>query len=116
MSGLAGLLLLVYGAGSAYLGINEWKNPYMLTPYATYWTTGLGIFLILAGILHFKAPHKAFLASMLLLLLFHAQMYFNALFYFARPMWPQQLSLMAVSIVIVLLSYFGYASSGGSGS
>jgi hypothetical protein len=109
MSKIAGILLLIYGGATAYLGFNEITHRSLLTPVASYWTTGIGVVLVLVGLAHFKAPHKAFLASVLLLLCFHVQMYFNALFFFARPMWPYQLSLLSVSLLILLFSHLGYS-------
>ena len=109
MSAVAGLLLIVYGSVTGYLVRGELIRPIALTPFAAFITTVLAIFLILAGLAHFKAPHKAFLVSTLLLVYLHVQMYFNALFYFARPLWPQQISLLAISALILMLSYLGYS-------
>lgn len=102
---------MFYGGVTAYLGYTEITSPKLLTTFAAYITAGIGVSLILAGLLHFKAPHKAFLLTMPLLLYFHVQMYFNAIFYFARPLWPHQLSLLLVSGLILGLSYYGYRSS-----
>jgi len=111
MSLIAGLLLVLYGAITAYLGYIEITGPHLLTHFAAYVTAALGVLLVLAGLAHFKAPHKAFLISVPLLIYFHTQMYFNAIFYFARAMWPQQISLLGLSLCILVLSYFGYKSS-----
>ncbi|HJZ12049.1 MAG TPA: hypothetical protein VJ521_07855 [Acidobacteriota bacterium] len=108
MSGLAGLILIVYGVFAAYLGVQEARHFHLLTPYAAYWTTAIGVILILVGLAYFRAPHKAFLLSIPALLYFHVQMYFNALFYFARPFWPEQLSLASISLLALLLGYRGY--------
>ena len=111
MSAIAGLLLMFYGGVSAYLGYSEITTPKLLTTFAAYVTAAIGVLLILAGLVHFMAPHKAFLLTMPLLLYFHMQMYFNAIFYFARPMWPHQLSLLLISALILGLSYYGYRRS-----
>ena len=111
MSAIAGLLLMFYGGASVYLGYGEIVSPRLLTPFAAYVTAAIGALLVLAGLVHFKAPHKAFLLTMPLLLYFHVQMYFNAIFYFARPLWPQQLSLLLISGLILGLSYYGYRRS-----
>jgi len=108
MSKIAGLLMIFYGVCAAYLGVGEVLHTHLLTPYAAYWTAFLGILLAAVGLAYFRAPHKAFLVSIPALLYFHVQMYFNALFYFARPMWPEQLSLISVSLLILLLGYHGY--------
>jgi len=109
MSAAAGLLLIVYGAVTAYLVRGQLVHPVILTPFAAFITTVLAIFLVLVGLAHFRAPHKAFLTSIILLVYLHVQMYFNALFYFARPLWPQQISLLAISALILMLSYLGYS-------
>lgn len=111
MSAIAGLLLMVYGGITAYLGYCEIVTPRLLTTFAAYVTAAVGVLLLLAGLVHFKAPHKALLLTMPLLLYFHIQMYFNALFYFARPLWPHQLSLLLISGLILGLSYYGYRKS-----
>jgi len=111
MSAIAGFLLIFYGGVTAYLGYTEIVSPNLLTTFAAYVTTAIGALLILSGLAHFKAPHKAFLITMPLLLYFHVQMYFNAIFYFARPLWPQQLSLLLISGLILGLSYYGYRRS-----
>lgn len=111
MSGIAGILLILYGGITAYLGYSEkMSGVRFLTPFAIFVTIALGILLILIGLAHFKAPHKAYLATIPALIYFHTQMYFNALFYFARPMWPQQMSLLGISFGILGLSYLGYNS------
>jgi len=111
MSVIAGLLLMFFGAVSGYLGYIEIVSPKLLTTFAAYVTTAVGALLFLAGLAHFKAPHKAFLITIPLLIYFHLQMYFNAIFYFARPLWPQQLSLLLISALILGLSYYGYRKS-----
>jgi len=102
---------MFFGAVSGYLGYIEIVSPKLLTTFAAYVTTAVGALLFLAGLAHFKAPHKAFLITIPLLIYFHLQMYFNAIFYFARPLWPQQLSLLLISALILGLSYYGYRKS-----
>ena len=108
---LAGLLLILYGAYTFYLGYLDITGAHLMTRFAAYMTAGIGVLLALLGLAHFKAPHKAFLASIVALICFHVQMYFNALFLFARPLWPWQASLLVLSICILFLSYRGYTRS-----
>lgn len=112
MSAIAGVLLIIYGGITAWLGYSEHTSQVqLLTPFATYVTIALGILLVALGLAHFKAPHKAYLGSVPALIYLHIQMYFNALLYFAHPMWTQQISLVGISIGILGLSYLGYSSS-----
>jgi hypothetical protein len=108
MSRIAGIILIIYGAWTAYVGFKEVSHPAELTRFAAFATTALGAFLLLVGLGHFKAPHKAFLTSIPLLIAFHIQMYFNKLIYFDDPKWSYQVTLLAISIIALTLSYFGY--------
>jgi hypothetical protein len=113
MSKLAGIILMIYGGWTAYVGFNEIAHPAELTRFAAFATTALGIFLLLVGLGHFKAPHKAFLTSIPLLIAFHIQMYFNKLIYFDDPKWSYQVCLLVISLIAMTLSYFGYSRQKG---
>lgn len=109
MSWIAGIILMIYGGWTASVGSKEVFHPAELTRFAAFATTALGVFLVLIGLAHFKAPHKAFLTSIPLLIAFHVQMYFNKLIYFDDPKWSYQLTLIAISVVALTLSYLGYS-------
>jgi hypothetical protein len=109
MSRIAGIILMIYGVWTTYTGVNEISHPAELTRFGAFATTALGVFLSLVGLGHFKAPHKAFLTSIPLLLAFHIQMYFNKIIYLGDPQWLYQLTLIAISLVTLTLSYFGYS-------
>jgi hypothetical protein len=111
MSKVAGILMILLGLGAAFIGIREVLQPDQLTPLARFSTLGIGAALVLVGLAHFRAPHKAFLMSVPLLLYFHVQMYLDSLFYFNKPGWEYQAILGIVSILIVVLSYRGYVQS-----
>lgn len=102
---------MILGIGAAFIGVREILQPDQLTPIARYSTLGIGGALILVGMAHFRAPHKAFLMSIPLLLYFHMQMYFDSLFYFNEPLWTYQAAMAVVSILILVLSYRGYVQS-----
>ena len=108
LSNIAGILLILLGLAPAYFGIREIARPDQLTTVAAYSTAGIGIILLLVGLLHFRAPHKAFLFSVPVLLYFNVQMYFDSIFYFEKVLWPFQAGLLVVSILILVLSYRGY--------
>jgi hypothetical protein len=111
MSAVAGILLILLGGASLALGGNEILNPNHFPPLAARTTAGLGLVLIVVGLLHFRAPHKAFLISIPVLLYFHIQMYFNCLYYFNDPRWGYQGGFALISILVLILSYKGYISS-----
>jgi hypothetical protein len=111
MSAVAGIILILLGGATAALGVNEILHPDQLPPLASKTTAGLGIVLIVVGLLHFRAPHKAFLLSIAVLLYFHIQMYFNSLFYFNDPNWLYQAGLAAITIIVLILSYKGYTAA-----
>jgi hypothetical protein len=110
MSRVAGICLIILSIGTGILGIQEILHPDQLTRYAAYSTVLIGFLLFLAGIAHFKAPHKAFLMTIPFLIYFHIQMYSNAIFYFNNPRWIFQGLLMMASLLILYLSYHGYTS------
>jgi amino acid transporter len=108
MSKLAGTLLMLLGAAITFVGIREILHLDQLTPYAAWTSAGLGLLMILAGALHFRAPHKSFLLSIPVLLAFQFQVYCIALFYEVKNM-PMFLSAFVISsFLVMLLSYLGY--------
>jgi hypothetical protein len=109
MSWIAGIILMIYGGWTAYVGAQEVFHPSELTRFGAFATTALGLFLLLVGLGHFKAPHKAFLTSIPLLIAFHIQMYFNKLIYFDDPKWSYQVTLLAITLVAMTMSYLGYS-------
>lgn len=113
MSWIAGIILMIYGGWTTYVGGKEVFHPAELTRFGAFATTAFGLFLLLVGLGHFKAPHKAFLTSIPLLLAFHIQMYFNKLIYFDDPKWSYQVTLLAISLVAMTLSYLGYSRQKG---
>ena len=110
MSKVAGFLLLVLGAVTAYVGASEMylTETKHLTHIAIYSTLGIGAALAVAGLAHFVAPHKAFLLSVPLLAYLQVQCAIDAVFFFEKPVWPAQLALLVASALILLLSYRGY--------
>ena len=108
MSRIAGLLLILLGLATVWMAVREILHPNLLTTYGAYTTAVIGGLVIIAGLAHFKAPHKAFLMSIPFLIALQIQMYSNALFYFDDPRWPYQALLLATSVIILTLSYLGY--------
>lgn len=108
MSGIAGLLFIIYGAAAGYVGWMDLQVHHSLTPTASYATLGIGAALIVVGLGHFKAPHKSFLVAIPLLLYFHFQSYADASMKFGDPKWLYQGCLAVVSVIILVLSYMGY--------
>jgi hypothetical protein len=108
MSRAAGFLLILLGLATCFLSAREILHPDQLTKYGSYSTGLIGLLLIFAGLAHFKAPHKAFLMSVPLLIALQIQMYSNALFYFNNPRWGYQGLLLIFSVIILTLSYCGY--------
>src|SRR4051794_28996429 len=112
MSGIAGILLMIYGAAAAYVGFNEVQHPHLLTHVVAFSSLGIGAALVAAGLAHFVAPHKAYLMSLPMLVYFHVQSVVVASFLFeGNPRWLYQGCLAVVSIVILILSYKGYKAS-----
>ena len=108
MSAIAGLFLMLYGAGAAYLGVMEIMHPDQLTKIAAYSTAGIGAALLVVGIGHFIAPHKSFLLAIPLLAYFHVQNCVNTVFYLEQPRWGAQIVFAFVSLLILYISYRGY--------
>jgi hypothetical protein len=108
MSAIAGLLLILYGAASIYIGMRELMHPNLLTHTVAYSTAGIGAGLALVGLGHFVAPHKSFLLAVPMLLYFNVQSYIDVIFYFEKPQWPFHATLLVVSALTLFLSYKGY--------
>jgi hypothetical protein len=108
MSKLAGVLLFVLGCGGAYFGISEISHQVLLTKFAAFTTGGVGVGLCLVGLMHFVAPHKAFLSSIPLLITMLGIAYTDLSFYFARTEWKYLAILVGICVVILTLSYRGY--------
>lgn len=108
MSKIAGIFLLLLGAGSVYIGIREINHLDQLTPYAAWSSVVLGLLMMLAGAGHFRAPHKAFLFSIPVVLTFQLHVYCLALFYSVRNIPLLLGKFIAASLLILLLSYIGY--------
>jgi hypothetical protein len=111
MSAVAGVILILMGGATLALGGNEILHPNQLTPFAARTTAILGFVMVLIGLLHFRAPHKAFLLSIPVLIYLHVQMYIDFLFLFNDPRWMYLAGLALLSIVVLLLSYKGYLSA-----
>jgi hypothetical protein len=116
MSKLAGLCLVVLGGGLAYTGYQEVQAPTYLTSYAAYSSVILGGLLMLAGIGHFLAPHKSFLLSVPLLLVFQVHMYCVALFYDVKKIGVFLGGFLVASFLIMIISYLGYRRHGSQAS
>lgn len=108
---LAGTLLIFLGAGAVFIGWQEWTFPVALSTYGSLTTLTLGILMMLAGILHFRAPHKSFLLSLALLLVFQIHLYSLALFYDVENLFVFLGGFLIASILILLLSYRSYQAS-----
>ncbi|MCI0414526.1 hypothetical protein L0222_17250 [bacterium] len=112
MSKIAGILLILFGAATAFLGIKEVHQPSnLLTPYGAWSSIVLGSLMVLAGVAHFRAPHKSFLVSVPILLAFQLHVYCIALFYDVKNL-PMFLGAhVLASLLILVFSYLGYRSS-----
>ena len=110
MSKIAGVLLLLLGIATIYFGYTEKTHLVALTKMAADSTVGIGVLLCFAGLLHFRAPHKAFLLSTVVLLAAQAMAYIDLTFKVAAGQWKYQAIFAVVSIAILALSYAGYLS------
>jgi hypothetical protein len=108
ISKVAGVFLILLGASSIMIGTTEIRHPDQLTAYAAWTSIGLGILLVLGGLGHFRAPHKAFLISLPLLLAFQLQVYCVALFFEIRNIPLFLGAFVLASILILFLSYRGF--------
>ena len=103
------LSLLVLGGFFVYLGVTEVRHMEFLTPHAAYSTTAAGALVALAGFLHFKAPHKAFLVSIPFLLLFQVVVFAVSHYFMDQRRWLYYQVLVGVtSLFTLFLSYRGY--------
>jgi hypothetical protein len=109
MSKLAGILLILFGAATVYLGVKETSTPSnFLTPYGAWSSIILGSLMILAGFAHFRAPHKSFLVSVPILLAFQLHVYCLALFYDVKNLPLFLGAFVFASFLILIISYLGY--------
>ncbi len=108
MSKVAGLLLIILGAGIAYVGLTELLNPGQLTTYGAASSVVLGLLVVVAGLGHFKAPHKAFLLGVPVLVAFQLHAYCMALFFDVKNLPLFLGGFLVASALIILLSYNGY--------
>ena len=108
MSKVAGFVLLIFGVVIAYVGVREILHAEFLTPFAAYSSVAFGILLCVAGLGHFRAPHKSFLISVPVLLAFQLHMYCIALFYDVKNPGVFLGSFAVASFLILYLSYLGY--------
>lgn len=109
MSKVAGCILILLGAICAFTGIREVLHPEFLTSRAAICTAGEGFFLALIGLLHFRAPHKAFLISIPFLLMLQLIVLVDAKYFYNHPNWMLiQIVVGVVSVLAIWLSYAGY--------
>ena len=108
MSKLAGTLIIFVGLATILLGVKEITHPDQLTPYARWSSLGLGVIIVLAGAAHFRAPHKAFLLSIPILITFVVHIYSIGLFYNIQKLHLFLWGHIAAVALILLLSYTGY--------
>jgi amino acid transporter len=108
MSKLAGTIMILVGLATILLGIKEINKPDQLTSYAAWSSVGLGVIIALAGAAHFRAPHKAFLISVPILITFVIHMYCVALFFNVQKMQLFVWGHIAAAVLILVLSYTGY--------
>jgi purine-cytosine permease-like protein len=108
MSKLAGTLMILVGLATILLGVKEVNKPEHLTPYAAWSSVGLGAIIALAGAAHFRAPHKAFLLSIPILITFILHIYCVGLFFNVQKLQLFLLGHIAAVVLILGLSYAGY--------
>jgi hypothetical protein len=109
MSKIAGIVLLILGGFFVYVGVNEIRHLDFLTLHAAYSTTAAGALVVLAGLLHFKAPHKAFLLSIPFLLLLQVVVLSISHYFLDQRRWLYYQILVGItSLLILFISYRGY--------
>ncbi|HET6268267.1 MAG TPA: hypothetical protein VFG11_11155 [Acidobacteriota bacterium] len=109
MSKVAGCIVFILGVLCAFVGIRDFLHPEFLTQRAAVCTAGEGFFLALIGLLHFRAPHKAFLISIPFLILLQFIVYVDARLFYDHPNWMTiQIVVGVVSALALWLSYSGY--------
>jgi hypothetical protein len=109
MSKVAGFILFLLGAVCAFVGIREFLHLEFLSSRAALCTAGEGFFLILIGLLHFRAPHKAFLISIPFLIMLQLIVLVDAKFFYNHPQWKLiQIAVGVISALALWLSYEGY--------
>lgn len=116
MSKVAGIVLLILGAYILYLGAGEIRHLEFLTRHVAWVTTAAGAILMLIGLAHFRAPHKAFLLSIPFLLLLQGLVFAVAHTFYDNKRWLYyQILVAAISILTVWLSYRGYLQKKAAG-
>lgn len=100
--------MILVGLATILLGVKEITQPDQLTPYARWSCLGLGVIIALAGAAHFRAPHKAFLLSIPILITFVVHIYSIGLFYNVQKLQVFVWGHIAAVVLILLLSYAGY--------
>ena len=116
MSKVAGIILVILGGYILYLGIGEIRHLEFLTRNVAYVTAATGAILVLIGLAHFRAPHKAFLLSIPFLILLQGLVFAVAHTFYDNKRWLYyQILVAVVSILTVWLSYRGYLQKKESG-
>lgn len=109
MSKIAGVILVILGGFFLYLGGNEIRHLEDFTIRAAYCITAAGGILFLVGLLHFKAPHKAFLISIPVLVFLQLLVFLINRFYVPNSRWLYyQVMLAMLSLLTLWVSYTGY--------
>ena len=100
--------MILVGLATILLGAKEINQPDQLTSYAAWSSLGLGAMIALAGAAHFRAPHKAFLLSIPILITFVVHIYSVGLFYNIQKLQLFLWGHIAAVVLILGLSYAGY--------
>src|SRR5688572_18296941 len=108
MSKIAGILLIIAGSFTILLGAKDMGRYAQLTPYAVWSSIALGVIMILAGLAHFRAPHKSFLLSIPILVTFLIHIYSVGLFYNVANIGLFLAGHAVAAVLILALSYLGY--------
>ena len=100
--------MIIAGALTILLGVKDMGHYTHLTPYAVWSSIALGVIMVLAGLAHFRAPHKAFLLSIPILITFVIHVWNVGLFY-AVPNIGMYVGGHAIAAALILvISYMGY--------
>src|SRR5204862_525592 len=87
MSKFAGIILVMIGGFFLYFGIGEIRHLESLPRNSAYAIAVAGAILVLIGLLHFKAPHKAFLVSIPFLILLQFLVLLVGHYFMNHPRW-----------------------------
>ena len=99
---------MIAGALTVLLGAKEVGHYSQLTPYASWSSIALGAIMVLAGLAHFRAPHKSFLVSVPILVTFIVHVYCIGLFYNVSNLGLFLAGHAVAALLILVLSYLGY--------